>query len=244
MVGSEEGKIMTNSYGDSVVPVIAIDGPSGAGKGTIGRRLAAQLGFSFLDSGALYRLTALAATHHAIALDDEEAISTLAAHLDVQFQSNPENGEGLILLEGEDVTRAIRTEDCGLAASRVAAIGTVRQALLERQWAFRQAPGLVADGRDMASVVFPDAPLKVFLTASAEERAQRRYNQLLESGDAAKIDEILNDIVKRDKQDQERKVAPLQAMPDSVVIDTTSMGIDQIVEQLVELCEQRLELNI
>ena len=234
---------MTNSFGDSSVPVIAIDGPSGAGKGTIGRRLADQLGYAFLDSGALYRLTALAAMHHAIALDDDEAISTLAAHLDVQFRFNPETGESPILLEGEDVTRAIRTEECGLAASRVATIGDVRQALLHRQWAFRESPGLIADGRDMASVVFPDAQIKVYLTASAEVRAQRRYNQLLDKGDAAKIDEILSDIVKRDKQDQERELAPLQAMPDSVVIDTTNMTIDQVVDDLVALCQSRLESN-
>ncbi len=235
---------MTHSFGNPEVPVIAIDGPSGAGKGTIGRRLAEELGFAFLDSGALYRLSALAAMHHTIALDDEEAISTLAAHLDVQFQSNPENGESLILLEGEDVTRAIRTEECGLAASKVAALPTVRQALLQRQWAFREPPGLVADGRDMGSVVFPDAPLKVFLTASAEERAQRRYNQLLEKGETAKIDEILADIVKRDKQDQEREVAPLQALPDAVVLDTTTLDIDEVIDALKELCRNRLGLDI
>jgi len=235
---------MTQNFGNSVVPVIAIDGPSGAGKGTIGQRLAQVLGFSFLDSGALYRLSALAAMHHGIALDDEESISTLAAHLDVQFQSNPENGESLILLEGEDVTRTIRTEECGLAASKVAALPTVRQALLERQWAFRESPGLVADGRDMGSVVFPDAPLKVFLTASAEQRAQRRHKQLLEKGETAKIDEILGDIVKRDQQDQQRSVAPLQALPDATVIDTTSMSIEQVIDELKQLCRDRLKIEV
>lgn len=235
---------MRDNFGNSAVPVIAIDGPSGAGKGTIGRRLAKILGFAFLDSGALYRLSALAATHHGISLDDEESISTLAAHLDVQFRSNPENGDALILLEGEDVTRAIRTEECGLAASKVAAFSSVRQALLERQWAFRESPGLVADGRDMASVVFPDAPLKVFLTATAEERARRRYNQLMEKGEAVKIEGILGDIIKRDEQDQQRAVAPLRALPDAVVIDTTSMTIDQIIDELTGLCRDRLELTI
>ncbi|MCF6219347.1 MAG: (d)CMP kinase [Gammaproteobacteria bacterium] len=235
---------MTEYFGNSTVPVIAIDGPSGAGKGTIGRRLAEQLGFAFLDSGALYRLSALAATHHGISLEDEESISTLAAHLDVQFRSHPENGDGLILLEGEDVSHAIRTEECGLAASKVAALPSVRQALLQRQWAFREAPGLVADGRDMGSVVFPDAPLKVYLTATAEARAQRRYNQLLEKGGTAKIDEILSDITQRDEQDQQRTVAPLRALPDAVLIDTTDMNIDQVIEKLTGLCRDRLGLAI
>ncbi len=231
-------------FGNPAVPVIAIDGPSGAGKGTIGRRLAEDLGFSFLDSGALYRLTALAAIHHGIALDDEEAISTLAAHLDVQFKSNAENGESQILLEGEDVTTAIRTEDCGLSASKVATLPSVRQSLLERQWAFRDLPGLVADGRDMSSVVFPDAPLKVFLTATAEERAERRYNQLKDKGEDVKIAEVLADIVKRDQQDEQRDVAPLRAVADAVVIDTTTMDIDQVIDQLKVLCRERLDIAI
>lgn len=211
------------------VPVIAIDGPSGSGKGTISRRVAAQLDWHFLDSGALYRLVALAALHHAVALDDQGSLKTLAGHLDVQFQPDEGAVEGRILLEGEDVTEAIRTEECGRAASMVAALSSVRQALLHRQRAFQEPPGLVADGRDMGTVVFPDAELKVFLTASREERARRRHKQLNEKGVSVTLQHILAELAERDARDSGRSVSPLRAAAGAVVIDTTRMGIDEVV---------------
>lgn len=211
------------------VPVIAIDGPSGSGKGTISRRVAAQLDWHFLDSGALYRLVALAALHHAVALDDQASLKTLAGHLDVQFQPDEGAVEGRILLEGEDVTEAIRTEECGRAASMVAALPSVRQALLHRQRAFQEPPGLVADGRDMGTVVFPDAELKVFLTASREERARRRHKQLNEKGVSVTLQHILAELAERDARDSGRSVSPLRAAAGAVVIDTTRMGIDEVV---------------
>lgn len=230
--------------GDMTAPVIAVDGPSGSGKGTVGRMLAQKLGWHFLDSGSLYRLLALAAQNHSISLDNEQALTTLAAHLDVQFQSATGSDTATITLEGEDVTLAIRTETCGNAASRVAAIPSVRQALLQRQRAFREKPGLVADGRDMGSVVFPDAKVKVFLTASAAERACRRYKQLIEKGLDANIDELANEIAQRDERDASRDISPLKAQPDAVVIDSTGMDIVQVVDSLLHLCRERFGLNI
>lgn len=215
------------------VPVIAIDGPSGSGKGTIAHRVAARLGFHVLDSGALYRLLGAAAERHAVAFDNEAALEVLAAHLDVQFLVDAE-GEARILLEGEDVTHVIRTEEAGRAASQVAALPRVRNALLARQQAFRELPGLVADGRDMGTVVFPDADLKIFLTASAEARAERRYRQLLEKGFGASLAALVEDIQSRDDRDTQRSVAPLKPADDALVLDSTDLGIDAVVQRVFD----------
>ncbi|MEJ2553480.1 MAG: (d)CMP kinase [Gammaproteobacteria bacterium] len=214
-------------------PVITIDGPSGSGKGTISRLVAAQLGWHFLDSGALYRLVALAARHHTVSLDDEVSLKTLAAHLDVQFLAGEGGREGRIVLEGEEVTDAIRSEECGNAASVVAALPTVRRALLERQRAFREPPGLVADGRDMGTVVFPDAELKIFMTASREERAQRRYKQLNAKGVGVTLQHILDELAERDARDSGRSVSPLRPAADAITIDTTTTDIDDVVEEVM-----------
>ena len=203
------------------VPVIAIDGPSASGKGTVAQAVARALAFHYLDSGALYRLVALAATNRGLALDDERALADVAIRLDVRF------GAGEIWLAGERATESIRTEACSIAASRVAAIPGVRGALLERQRAFRKPPGLVADGRDMGSVVFPDAALKVFLTASPETRAERRYKQLKDKGIAANIATLLLDLAERDARDAARAVAPLNPAPEAWILDTTGMTPDE-----------------
>lgn len=214
-------------------PVITVDGPSGSGKGTICSLLSRELGWSLLDSGALYRLVGLAARHHGVALDDEAALVVLAAHLDVQFLT-AQSGEVQIILEGEEVTDVIRTEECGADASQVAALGPVRDALLERQRAFVAEPGLIADGRDMGTVVFPDAMLKVYLTASAEERAKRRYNQLINKGLGASLQAITEDIRARDARDMGRSVAPLKPAEDAINLDTTTMGIDEVLAEVLE----------
>ncbi len=214
------------------IPVITIDGPASSGKGTIARLFAQELGWHFLDSGALYRLTALAARRHAIPFDDEEGLSTLAAHLDVQFLSDEEENVTRILLEGEEVTDAIRTEACGEDASKVAAIPGVRAALLDRQRAFRQSPGLVADGRDMGSVVFPDADLKIFLTASLEERARRRFEQLKDKVGGATLSALYQELAERDERDRARAVAPLKPAEGAVVVDTTGIGIDEVLARV------------
>lgn len=217
----------------NTVPIITIDGPSGSGKGTISRLVAAKLGWHFLDSGALYRLVALAALHHAVPLDDEVTIKTLAAHLDVQFMADQSGVESRMILEGEDVTDAIRTEECGQAASVVAALPSVRQALLQRQRAFREPPGLVADGRDMGTVVFPDARVKVFLTASREERARRRYKQLNGKGVSVTLQHILGELAERDARDSGRSVSPLRAAAGAVIVDTTTLTIDEVVANVL-----------
>lgn len=221
------------------IPVITIDGPSGAGKGTVARIVAEQLGWHLLDSGAIYRVLAVAAQHHNISVDDEDSLLPVAAHLDVQFQICSE-GEGKVILEGEDVSNAIRTEEIGALASKVAAFPRVREALLRRQRAFKVSPGLVADGRDMGTVVFTQAPVKVFLTASAEERAQRRFNQLNDKGFDVKIGRLLNDIRQRDERDQNRKVAPLVPAEGALIIDSTELSIDEVVGKILSFSNEKL----
>ncbi|PAU86609.1 cytidylate kinase [Pseudomonas sp. WN033] len=211
-------------------PVITIDGPGGSGKGTIAGLLAARIGWNLLDSGALYRLLAFAAQNHGVDLTNEEVLTRLAAHLDVQFVADEGQGEQRIILEGEDVTRAIRTEAIGAGASQVAALPAVREALLQRQRAFREAPGLVADGRDMGTVVFSDAELKIFLTASPQERAERRHKQLLQKGETANLASLLDEIMARDERDMNRSVAPLKPADDAIMVDSTDMSIEQVLE--------------
>ena len=210
------------------IPVIAIDGPSASGKGTIAQAVAKKLGFHYLDSGSLYRLVALAAVKEATRLDDEAALARRALHLQVTFEG------GEIFLFGQKVTDAIRSEECGIGASRVAVLPAVRAALLERQRAFRQAPGLVAEGRDMGTVVFPDASLKLFLTASAEVRAERRYKQLKEKGIDANIRTLLQELRERDERDSARSTAPLRKAADARELDSTGLGIDEVVRQVLE----------
>ena len=212
------------------VPVFTIDGPGGAGKGTVSGLLARELGWHYLDSGALYRLLALVALRRGVAVDDEEALVSLAGDMDIVFEP-----EGVVRLDGEDVSSAIRQEEVGNAASHVAASDAVRQALLQKQRDFRRAPGLVADGRDMGTVVFPDAGNKVFLTASAEERARRRYKQLMDKGIDVNLAGLLTDIRERDERDSNRAVSPLRPAADAVQIDTTSLSIDQVVQKLLDL---------
>lgn len=226
------------SVADNAIPVVAVDGPGGSGKGTITQMLARRLGWHLLDSGALYRLTALAAQRKGVALDDEASLVNVAAGLDVTFEPTPEGEPVRVVLDGEDVTRDIRTEQTGDGASRVAVIQAVRDALLQRQRDFRKAPGLVADGRDMGTVVFPDAPVKVFLTASAEERAQRRYLQLKEAGADVSIDHLLDEIRARDERDMNRSAAPLKPAEDAQVIDSTGLSIEEVLSKVMALVGQ------
>lgn len=222
--------------------VIAIDGPSGSGKGTISRLLANKLGWHFLDSGALYRLVGLAARNHAISFDDAEALATLAAHLDVEFGADEDAAETRILLEGEEVSTTIRSEEAGNDASRVAAVQAVRDALFDRQRAFLRPPGLIADGRDMGTVIFPGARLKIFLTASLEERARRRFKQLKEKGLDANLAALLDELAKRDERDKNRSSAPLVPADDAVIIDTSEMDIEEVVAEIYSkwrrICEE------
>ncbi len=217
------------------VPVLSIDGPSGVGKGTLAAWLAAHLGWHLLDSGALYRLTALAIQNQRVPLDDELAVAEAAAGLDVVFAPDAATGLQTVFLNQVDVTDAIRTETIGNAASRVAALPTVRAALLDRQRAFRRSPGLVADGRDIGTVVFPDALVKLFLTASAGARAKRRYNQLMIKKNGANLADIEREITERDQRDANRATAPLRPAADAFTLDTTTLTIDQVRERALEL---------
>jgi cytidylate kinase len=213
------------------VPVIAIDGPSASGKGTIAKRVAQALGFHYLESGALYRLVALLALRRG--LTDEPGIAAAAAEMDVEFLGDE------IFLEDQDVSLHIRHEQVGNHASDVARMPAVREALLKRQRAFRQPPGLVADGRDMATVVFPDARLKIFLTASPEVRAQRRYKQLIEKGIAANLGALSRDLAERDARDANRAVAPLVPASDSQVLDSSALSVEEVVDRILESWKTR-----
>ena len=218
---------MTEAAGGQLAPVLAIDGPGGAGKGTISRLVAGRLGWHLLDSGALYRLVALDALQRGVALDAEPGLARLASQLDVRFL--PGGARLEILLNGANATDEIRSEAAGEGASRVAALPAVRSALTQRQRDFRQLPGLVADGRDMGAVVFPDAVLKVFLTASLEERARRRHKQLKDKGISVSLTALSRDMAERDRRDSERSVAPLKPSDDARILDTTGMDIPEVV---------------
>lgn len=218
-------------------PVITIDGPGGSGKGTICRLVSQKLGWHLLDSGAIYRVLALAAIHHQIDPSDEEALQPLAAHLDVQFNCD-EQGNTRITLEGENVTHTIRTEEVGSVASKIASLPRVREALLRRQRAFKEAPGLVADGRDMGTVVFPQAEVKIFLTADASERARRRYLELKEKGHDVNIGDLLSEIQARDERDMNRAVAPLKPADDAYMLDSTNKTIEQVLDEVLNVCNK------
>lgn len=222
----------------SQTPVVTVDGPSGAGKGTLCMLLSKKLGFQLLDSGAIYRVLALAAIHHGVDTESEDALVPLATHLDVQFVA--EGDLVKVILEGEDVSKELRKEETGMAASKVAALPRVREALLRRQRAFEAAPGLVADGRDMGTVVFPNAKAKIFLDASAEERAHRRLKQLQDKGLDVRFDDLLSEIQERDDRDRNRPVAPLRPAEDALVLDSTSMRIDEVVEKALQYIESKL----
>jgi cytidylate kinase len=218
-------------------PVIAIDGPSGSGKGSVARLVADELGFALLDSGALYRVLGIAVLRHGVDLEDHAAVAELARTLDVEFGKS---GEDSVALEGEDVTLAIRTDAGSDMASRVGAIPAARAALLERQLAFRQPPGLVADGRDMGTVVFPDAEVKIFLTAAVEERAKRRYKQLIGKGIGAILPDLLRDLKERDERDSLRSISPLKPAEDATVLDTTDLDLAAVVARVLELVAAQL----
>jgi cytidylate kinase len=221
---------------EPMTPVITVDGPSGSGKGTIAMQLAEDLGWHFLDSGALYRLVAVAAIDRGIAADDEKALGNVAASLDVNFGVS---GDGMvILLDGNYITGRLRSEQVSVLSSKISAFRSVRSALVERQRAFRKLPGLVADGRDMGTVIFPDATLKIFLTASAEARAQRRYKQLKGKGESVNLSRLFRDIEERDERDSSRAVSPLKPADDAHIIDSTGMSIKEVLQKIHKLLKK------
>ncbi len=223
----------------AAAPVIAIDGPGGAGKGSLAQLLAAELGFHLLDSGALYRATALACLRDRLDAEDVAAVAGRAASLAIGFAPGPPGEPPRVLLAGREVDGALRDERTGALASRLAAEPVVRAALLERQRAFRRPPGLVADGRDMGTVVFPDAELKVFLTASVEERARRRHKQLIEKGISVNLEALIRDIGERDRQDRERAAAPLVPAGDAIHLDTTGLELRAVLDRVLALARAR-----
>jgi cytidylate kinase len=221
------------------IPVITVDGPGGTGKGTLSSYLADWLGWHFLDSGALYRVLALAAERHNIGPEDIDDLTDLGRNLNVIFKQSASAEGNSVILEGDEVTNQIRTESCGNSASRIAALPEVRQALLDRQHGFRKLPGLVADGRDMGTVVFPDARLKIYLTASVEERARRRYKQLKEKGFDVNLPQLSVEITERDARDSQRTVSPLRPADDAAVIDTTHLNIEDVIDRVKNLVRDR-----
>jgi len=220
------------------IPVITIDGPSGAGKGTLSKALAEKLSWHLLDSGAIYRVLALAALHHQVDITEEEALVPLAAHLDVKFVIEQQRSQ--VILEGEEVTAAIRMQEVSNTASKVAAFPRVREALLRRQRNFRELPGLIADGRDMGTVVFPDAPVKIFLDASAQERAERRRQQLQQAGVDVNFERLLAETIERDDRDRNRAIAPLVPANDALVIDSTGIDIEKVTAIALEFIQKKL----
>jgi cytidylate kinase len=222
----------------NAVPVVTVDGPSGSGKGTISHMLAEHLGWHLLDSGALYRVIGQACVIEGVSWDDSIAVADIARHLEVTFRV-ADNGEVLVTYKGADVSAVIRTEEGGRGASKVAAIPAVREALLERQREFRSPPGLVADGRDMGTVVFPEAPLKIYLTASVSERAERRYKQLIAKGESVSLPRLLRDIEERDERDRSRQFSPLIPAEDAIVIDSSATPIADVFERVLREAKKK-----
>ena len=224
----------------SEIPVITVDGPSGAGKGTVCSHLANWLAWNFLDSGALYRILAVAAEKHHLAVNNESVIAELAESMDVVFDRPQPGKDVTVIFEGNDISQEIRTEECGNSASQIAALPEVRSALLERQRKFRQKPGLVADGRDLGTVVFADAPLKIYLIASAAERAKRRYKQLKQKGFSVNLPRLTADIAERDTRDSQRTISPLKPADDAIVVDTTTLEISTVIQKIEKLVRETL----